>query len=164
MANSNLAYRSSISIKSISNSVSGLREGISNTQRTAINMSSVLSNSNKQKRDQISRSEGLFRKRREAVKRREQEDVIEASSIGGAIKRTGKVVTNSTKGFLGRIFDAVGVLMIGWLVNNLPMIIDLAGKLSKRVKKLLVFYQLEYQGYLIFYLDLAVFYLDYIQI
>lgn len=99
-------------------------------------MSSVLSNSNKQKRDQISRSEGLFRKRREAVKRREQEDVIEASSIGGAIKRTGKVVTNSTKGFLGRIFDAVGVLMIGWLVNNLPMIIDLAGKLSKRVKKL----------------------------
>ena len=113
MANSNLAYRSSISIGNISKSVSGLRDSISGTQGTVVRMGTALRDSNSYKLSSISKSDTLFRSRREATRRREQEDIIEASSIGGAVKRTGKVISSSTKGFLGRIFDFVGTLMIG---------------------------------------------------
>ena len=135
MANSNLAYRSSISIGNISKSVSGLRDSISGTQGTVVRMGTALRDSNSYKLSSISKSDTLFRSRREATRRREQEDIIEASSIGGAVKRTGKVISSSTKGFLGRIFDFVGTLMIGWLINNLPTIINLSKILVDRIKK-----------------------------
>ena len=75
----------------------------------------------------------LFRRRRESVKRKEQEDIIESSTIGGAIKRTGRAIADSTRGFMGRLFDFVGIIIVGWLVNNLPKIIDQAQGLIRRV-------------------------------
>lgn len=135
MANSNLAYRSSISIGNISKSVSGLRDSISGTQSTVVRMGTALRDSNSYKLSSISKSDTLFRSRREAVRRREQEDIVEASSVGGAVKRTGRIISSSTKGFLGRIFDFVGTLMVGWLVNNLPTIINLSKSLVERIQK-----------------------------
>jgi murein DD-endopeptidase MepM/ murein hydrolase activator NlpD len=135
MANSNLAYRSSISIGNISKSVSGLRDSISGTQGTVVRMGTALRDSNSYKLSSISKSDTLFRSRREAVRRREQEDIVEASSVGGAVKRTGRIISSSTKGFLGRIFDFVGTLMVGWLINNLPTIINLSKTLVERIQK-----------------------------
>jgi murein DD-endopeptidase MepM/ murein hydrolase activator NlpD len=136
MANSSIAYRSSISIGGISKSISNLSSSVANTQKTAIKMTSVLSNSNRRKSTQLSRITTIFQKRQEAVRRREQEDIVEASSISAPLKRSGSIISSSTKGFLGRIFDFVGTLMVGWLINNLPSIISSSQALSTRVKKL----------------------------
>lgn len=98
-------------------------------------MGTALRDSNSYKLSSISKSDTLFRSRREAVRRREQEDIVEASSVGGAVKRTGRIISSSTKGFLGRIFDFVGTLMVGWLINNLPTIINLSKTLVERIQK-----------------------------
>ena len=77
----------------------------------------------------------LFRKRREATLRREREDILEAGKVTGIVRRTGKVAMNSTKGFLGRILDYVGTVLVGWSILNLPKIIKLVTDVTKRMQK-----------------------------
>lgn len=138
MAISNLTYKSFISTRNISKSVSNLRDGIFKTQENAINMNSILSNSNKRKKNEISRNIINFSKKIERLKRKEKEDIVEASFLSRGIVRTGNAITNitsSAKGFLGRILDSVGIIIIGWMVNNLPTIINLSKILVDRIKK-----------------------------
>ena len=99
-------------------------------------MNNAVSDSNKSKLSNIREDSNLFRSRREATRRRDQEDIVEASSVGGAVKRSGNIISRSTKGFLGRIFDFVGTLMIGWIINNVPTIINLAQDITKKAQKL----------------------------
>jgi muramidase (phage lysozyme) len=136
MANSTLAYRSSISVSNIKRSVSSFGKGIKRAQGSAISLSRSISQRNETKRQAISVRSGLFQRRREAVRRRDQEDIVEAGSVFGGIRRTQKVVMNSTKGFLGRILDYVGTLLVGWAVINLPMIIKMGEVLIGRIQKL----------------------------
>ena len=49
---------------------------------------------------------------------------MEASSVSGVTKRQGNIVSISTKGFLGRILDLLGIVLIGWFLNTLPKIIE----------------------------------------
>ena len=51
----------------------------------------------------ISDSAKLFQRRQQAVRRKVREDLIEASGIGGAMRRVNKIVSTSTRGFLGRM-------------------------------------------------------------
>ena len=136
MASTTLAYRSSLRISSLSRSVESVGKVFENAQQTTNAIAATMSSQNEIKRKSISDKTKYFLARREAVRRREQESIIEASSIGGSIKRAGKVVAESTKGFLGRILDFVGTLLVGWLVLNLPVIIDGAKKLIERMQKL----------------------------
>ena len=136
MASTSLAFRSSLKISSLSKSVASVSRIFESAAKTAGTIASTISDQNKIKKKAISSRSKYFLARREAVRRREQESIIEASSIGGAIKRTGKVVSDSTKGFLGRILDFVGTLLVGWLLLNLPRIIDGAKKLIERMQKL----------------------------
>lgn len=136
MANSSLVYRSSITTSNIKKSLSGLETGIKNSQKTSSSISQSLIRRNEQKRQALSVKSTLFLKRREAVRRREQEDIIEAGSVFGGVRRTQRVVMNSTKGFMGRILDYIGTLLVGWAVINLPTIISLAKQLGTRIQKL----------------------------
>ena len=136
MASTSLAFRSSLKISSLSKSVASVSRIFESAAKTAGTIASTISDQNQVKKKAISSRSKYFLARREAVRRREQESIIEASSIGGAIKRTGKVVSDSTKGFLGRILDFVGTLLVGWLLLNLPRIIDGAKKLIERMQKL----------------------------
>jgi len=136
MASTSLAFRSSLKISSLSKSVASVSRIFESAAKTAGTIASTISDQNQIKKKAISSRSKYFLARREAVRRREQESIIEASSIGGAIKRTGKVVSDSTKGFLGRILDFVGTLLVGWLLLNLPRIIDGAKKLIERMQKL----------------------------
>ena len=138
MASTSLAYRSSLRISSLSKSVASVSRIFESAAKTAGTIASTISDQNQTKKKAISSRSKYFLARREAVRRREQESIIEASSIGGAIKRTGKVVSYSTKGFLGRILDFVGTLLVGWLLLNLPRIIDGAKKLIERMQKLVL--------------------------
>jgi hypothetical protein len=136
MANSTVAYKSSISVSNIKRSVSSLGRGIKRAQGSALSLSQSISRRNETKRQGISTRAGLFQKRQEAVRRREQEDIVEASGVTGAIRRTRKVVMNSTKGFLGRILDYIGTLLVGWALVNLPTIIRLGEELINRIQRL----------------------------
>lgn len=136
MASTSLAYKSSLRISSLSKSVASVSRVFESASQTAGTIASTISDQNEVKRKSISSRTKYFLARREAVRRREQESIIEASSLGGVVKRTGKVVAESTKGFLGRILDFVGTLMVGWLLLNLPRIIDGAKKLIERMQKL----------------------------
>ena len=113
--------KSSIGVDGIRKSVVSFNKSIVSTQKTTVKINQSIQQNNREKQRSISITNTNFQKRREAVRRREREDIIEASGIGGAIKRQGRVIASSTKGFLGRILDFVGTLMVGWLVTNLPI-------------------------------------------
>ena len=123
------------SIEAIQNSINAF--GVS--LRAANNTSSLIirgfTESNRQKKSTIIRRRQLFVKRREAVRRREKEDQIEASRVGGIFRRTAKVIGSSTKGFLGRVMDFLGTILVGWIVTNLPIIIDTVQDLIGRIQK-----------------------------
>ena len=107
--------------------------------RAANNTSSViirkLNESNRSKKGAIGKERMLYQKRRSAVRMREKEDVIEASKVSGIFRRTSKVIGDSTKGFLGRIMDFLGTILVGWVVTNLPVIIDTVEDLIVRIQK-----------------------------
>ena len=131
----NSLLKSSISINSIRSSVTNFTKGLLKSRETASEIVTKTRESNVFKQRLLSRDNILFRKRRENVKRREREDELEASGISGMIKRQGNVIAQSTKGFLGRILDFFGIVLIGWFVNSLPKILDSIGKLINRIKK-----------------------------
>ena len=126
---------SSLNLKAVNKTVSSLSQGLRKSQQSSTMISKSLLESNRDKRKSLSKSSTLFRRRREANRRREKEDIIEASGVMGAVRRTGKVVMRSTKGFLGRILDYLGTVLIGWSVVNLPKIIKMAEDLIMRMRK-----------------------------
>ena len=129
-----LLLRSSINLKAINESTRSFSEGMTKARLSTQKIASSLEESNRIKKKMIASDDTWFRKRRNAVKRKENEDLMEAGSIGGAVKRTGKALADSTKGFLGRIMDFVGVIMVGWLASNLPTIIKGAQELMKKIQ------------------------------
>ena len=135
MANSRLAIGSSLNLKRINNSVSSLSKSVRKAQSSTARITKSLLESNRDKRKSLALSSTLFRRRREATLRREREDLLEAGSITGAVKRTTRVASSSTKGFLGRILDFLGTLLVGWGITNLPTIMKLASDLTKRMQK-----------------------------
>lgn len=131
-----VSVKSSIDIKNIKRSVSFLGMGIKKANFSVTSINSTLFTKNKNKRQAISQDNILFQARRDAVRRKEQEDIIEASTVAGPIKRQGKVISSSTRGFLGRIFDFIGTVLTGWLLQRLPIIIKLAEELIKKIQKI----------------------------
>ena len=76
------------------------------------------------KRKSIFERSKLFLKRRQAVLRREQEDLVEATKVSSFVNRSPQSkIASSTKGFLGRIMDFLGTIVVGWILLNLPKII-----------------------------------------
>ena len=88
------------------------------------------------KKQSIAKRESIYQKRRDGIRRKQQSDLFEASRSTGSIRSVGKAVTNSTKGFLGRILDAIAITMVGWAVINLPTIISLSKQLGERIVKI----------------------------
>ena len=120
----NSLLKSSISIDSIRKSVVKFREGLVKSNSTASDIVKTTNRNNIFSRKLISKDNEFFNRRREAVRRRQREDELEASSVSGVTKRQGNVVSRSTKGFLGRILDFLGIVFIGWFLNTLPKIIE----------------------------------------
>ena len=128
---------SSLNLTGINKAVSGITETIRDTKLVIDDISEKITKSNENIRNRISDATKLFQRRRQAVRRKQREDLIEASGIGGAIRRTNKVISSSTRGFFGRILDFVATILIGWAVVNIPKIVKLAENLFKRLKKFL---------------------------
>jgi len=120
----NSLLKSSISIDSIRKSVGKFKDGIVKSNSTASDIVKTTNRNNIFSRKLISKDNEFFSRRREAVRRRQREDELEASSVSGVTKRQGNIVSRSTKGFLGRILDFLGIVIIGWFINTLPKIIE----------------------------------------
>ena len=130
----NSLFKSSISIKGIQSSVTSFTKGIINAKQTASKLVEQTGERIKFKQTLVGRDNQYFRRRREAVLRKQREDELEASTVGGVLKRQGTLIAKSTRGFLGRILDFIGVLLIGWLLNTLPAIIKGVQGLIKRIR------------------------------
>jgi len=116
----NSLLSSSINIKNISRSVSSFSTGFIKAQATATGIQKQTEDDKEYKSTLIRSDDSYFRKRQENIKRKDREDEIEASTVGGAIRRTGSVASKSTRGFLGRILDFMGVMFVGWILTTLP--------------------------------------------
>ena len=131
-----VAVKPSQSLINIRSNIKSVNDSFSSINKKTGNVNNILLKKTKVKRESIARNYVLSQRRQEAERRKNREDLIEASSIGGAIKRQGKAVASSTKGFLGRIMDFLGTLLVGWLAYNLPSIITMAQELIARMQRL----------------------------
>lgn len=127
---------SGISLKTINSTVTDFSNSIIESNNLASSMVKRTRDDNKFLRKVISDEESFFVKRRESVIRKEREGIIEAGKVGGAIRYGGKVTTDSTKGFLGRMLDFTAVLLTGWLIRNGKQIDDGSGELSDNISEL----------------------------
>ena len=131
----NSVRKSSIGIDSIRKSITSLGQGL---RAIAINSQELLKQTRKTndlKRKIIKQDAEFFKKRRENALRKQREDELEASTITGVTKRQGSLVQKSTRGFLGRILDFVGILILGWALTNLPKIIATFQKLFGFIRR-----------------------------
>ena len=126
---------SSINLSKINKAVTGVTETVRKSKLLIDDISEKIGKTNERIKTKISDSAKLFQRRQQAIRRKVREDLIEASGIGGAMRRVNKVVSTSTRGFLGRILDFVGTLLVGWAIVNLPKIVKLAENLFKRLNK-----------------------------
>lgn len=126
--------KSNISINSIRDSVVKFTKGLTAARQTSSEIIKSTDRNNKFKRTLIGNDNTYFAKRRENARRRQREDELEASTVQGTTKRQGNVVSRSTKGFLGRILDFFGIVLIGWFVNTLPKILKSIQALIKRIQ------------------------------
>ena len=127
--------RSNLNLDSIKRSLSGLSESIKTAKTNSDQISDSVTKRNEVKRESLSKSSKLFARRRDNLRRRDKEDLIEAGGVMGAFRARTRAVRNQTKGFLGRILDFLATVLIGWAVLNLPKIIKLAEGVMKRLKK-----------------------------
>ena len=132
----NSLLKSSISIKSMRDTVSNFTNGITNARKTATELVRKTRESNVFKKRLVRSDNEFFSRRRENVRRKEREDELEASSVTGVVKKRGTISATSTKGFLGRILDFFGIILIGWFVTRLPKILDAIGKVITRIRQL----------------------------
>ncbi len=127
--------RSSISINSIRDSVSNFSKGLAESNAVANQIVEKTRENNLFKSTLIRKESDYFRKRRENVRRKDREDELESSSITGITKKEGNIIQRSTRGFLGRILDFFGIILIGWFVNTLPKILKAIQALISRIQK-----------------------------
>ena len=132
----NSLISSSNSINSIRDSVSNFSKGLGRTSSIASGIIDQTRKTNIFTSRLIRKDDEYFNKRRENVRRKQREDELESTSIRGVEKKQGNIVQRSTKGFLGRILDFFGIILIGWFINSLPVILNAISSLIKRIKQL----------------------------
>ena len=127
--------KTSLNIDGIRNSIGRFGETLKGLRKTSDDLVKSTKERNLFKKKIIGKDNTFFRKRRENVRRKQREDELEAQNIRGTTKRQGNLFQKSTRGFLGRILDFLGILLIGWAINNLPKIIEAISGLIKKIKK-----------------------------
>ena len=131
----NSLFKSSISINSIRRSATQFSKSLRRTSVIASQIEKTTRQRNIFNERSISKDNEYFRKRRENIRRKQREDELESSSITGVTKKEGNIVSRSTRGFLGRILDFFGIILIGWFVTKLPDILKAIRKIIGFINK-----------------------------
>ena len=128
-------FKGGTSITNIQKSLNSFGVGLRKANNTSSVIIRGLTESNRAKEKSIRSQLDIFEKRREAVRKREREDLIESGKINslGVGAATQRVVTGSTRGILGRVMGFVGTIFVGWLITNLPKIIRGAQELITKM-------------------------------
>ena len=124
-----------IKLDSINKTVSGITEAVKKENLIASDIGKKVREANVRLRERISNANKDYQRRLDSSRKKQREELIEALGIGGAMRRTGQVIKNTAKGFLGRIMEFVSVVLIGWAVMNIPKIIKGAQLLIGRLRK-----------------------------
>ena len=124
-----------IKLDSINKTVSGITEAVKKANLIASDIGKKVREANVRLRERISNANKDYQRRLDSSRKKQREELIEALGIGGAMRRTGQVIKNTAKGFLGRIMEFVSVVLIGWAVMNIPKIIKGAQLLIGRLRK-----------------------------
>ena len=131
----NLTQKTSDSVNTISQSISSTRSSLSNLSSSVNRISLIISNKTKVRTDLILKSRQIEDRRREAAKRRELEDQIEASKVSTDIRSGLNVASSTGKGPLGRILSFLGYMGAGWILENLPTWIAMGKEFIARMRK-----------------------------
>ena len=123
---------STINLSNINKAVTGVTETVRKSKLLIDDISEKIGKTNERIKTKISDSAKVFQRRQQAIRRKVREDLIEASGLGGALRRTNKIISTSTRGFLGRILDFVGTILVGWAIVNIPKTLNEAINLSKK--------------------------------
>ena len=127
--------RSIINLNNINRSLSSLGRSVQGAIKRTENISENVKKRNLEKKEFISMSKEFFAKRRDLQRRREKEELLEAGTVVGILRSSGRSVRKTTKGFLGRILEFIGKLILGWAILNLPKIIKISQDVIKRLQK-----------------------------
>ena len=98
-------------------------------------ISRVISSNTKEKERLAFKSSILDARRREASRRKEIEDRIEASKVTTNPTSGFRMISSSSAGPFQRLLGFLGFLTAGWLVENLPTIIFIGKEFISRVFK-----------------------------
>ena len=134
-ARRNSLLKSSISIKSIGDTANSFFKGFRLARKNANEIVENTRESNQFKSTLIRQDNIFFRRRQENIRRKDREDELEASSVQGAPKTQGAILAKSSRGFLGRILNFIGILLIGWAIENLPKILNGIQSLIRNITK-----------------------------
>lgn len=134
-ARRNSLLKSSISIKSIGDTAGSFFKGFRLARKNADEIVENTRESNQFKSTLIRQDNIFFRRRQENIRRKDREDELEASSVQGAPKTQGAILAKSSRGFLGRILNFIGILLIGWAIENLPKILNGIQSLIRNITK-----------------------------
>ena len=135
MALQNTLLQNSISLGKISKSFESFGKGLTNATKTSSSIALSLDVGNRKKEQAILKKKQLFDTRRSAVERKERESVVEAGQLGSLVSTASRTISGSTKGFLSRVMDFVGTIVLGWILTNLPAIIKSVGQLIGRIQR-----------------------------
>ena len=127
--------RSIINLNNINRSLSSLGRSVQGAIKRTENISDNIKKRNLDKKESISMSKEFFAKRRDLQRRREKEELLEAGGVMGILRSSQRSIRKTTKGFLGRILEFVGKLILGWAILNLPKIIKITQDVIKRMQK-----------------------------
>ena len=127
--------KNTVSIRKIGQSLSTVSKSLSAAFKSSNIVSRTTNKNIRDSRKLIRRDASFFNRRLQSIRRKDREDMIEASSSVGPSNFLQKNIFRSTKGFLGRILDFFGILLIGWAINTLPVIIKKICKLIGFIKR-----------------------------
>ena len=131
----NSVRKSSISIDGIRNSVRLFNKGIAVARSISTDILEKTRERNRFKQTLSAKDNEYFRRRQENIKRKQREDELEAQDVKKLPKTRGNLITRSTRGLLGRLLDFLGVLLVGFVINNLPRIQKAITSVIEKIKK-----------------------------
>ena len=134
-ARRNSVRKSAISIDSIRNSVRAFNKGVSIAKNISSDILQKTRERNVFKQTLASKDNEYFRRRQENIKRKQREDELEAQDTKKIPKTRGNIITRSTRGLLGRLLDFLGILLVGFVINNLPRIMKAVTSVIEKIKK-----------------------------
>jgi hypothetical protein len=123
------------SINLITKSISSTRSSLSSTNVSVGRIQKIIETKTKVRSDLFFKNQIIERRRREASKRREYEDQIEASRVTTNFQSGLRVASSSSQGPLSRILSFLGYMGAGWIIENLPTWMAMGQEFIVRMKR-----------------------------